>query len=309
MRYLMYDQFSGNNSIVIVDGRTVKLFEEEENCSIPQLPKAGSDRPVLFQHGKDVLLCGGLRYKKDCIKLDHSKKKWTNYNSLHIACLYSTAVAIKDAVYVLGGDEGYGLPTANEMLKHDKTKWKEKKAVPFDLDGGCGVKISDNEFVVIGGDSRSGPDYIRKIRKFNTIKNKWHNPGIELHQGRYLHACAKFKNKIIIIGGQTEKDGHQLGSNSTEIIDISEEGDLSIRLGQPMNIRRKRHAAHVVIWDNVPTLIVFGNDYHPENIEDKGEVEVWNDYSETWNTLSNMTWKSDQYVFSSAIIPKELICP
>ena len=273
------------------------------------MPRDGDRRPVLFQHGKDVLLCGGLRYKEGCIKLDHSKKKWTNYNSLHIARLYSTAVSMKDAVYVLGGDENYGLSTANEMLKHDKSKWKERKEVPFDLKGGCGVKISDDEFVVIGGDYRYQPDYIRKIRKFNTKENKWHNTGIQLHEGRYLHACAKYKNKIIIIGGETKNDGYQLGSNSTEIIDISEEGDLSIRLGQPMNIRRKRHAAHIVIWDNVPTLIVFGNFYYPENIEDKGEVEVWNDDSESWIALSNMTWKSDHSDFSSAIIPKELVCP
>ena len=124
----------------------VNLLEERKGCKIPNLPKY-INKPSIFQHRKYVLICGGEYNEKGCMKLDGDK--WSSSIPLIYERSQPTVIAMKDEVFILGGRSN---PTTSEILKHDSDSWIEGPIIPSPgIDRGCGVRISDQEFLLIGG--------------------------------------------------------------------------------------------------------------------------------------------------------------
>lgn len=205
---------------------------------------------------------------------------------------------MNEETYILGGSSSY---TSN-ILKHEKDIWQDGPEIPgLGLNHGCGVKVSNNAFFIIGG-TESGS----RILKFTTDDTKWHNTSMKLNPGVEGLACIVFNNKVIITGGHTTV--HSEYSCATYIIDINNDGDFKMRSGNCLNEKRAYHGMGIIQTNNGATVIAFGG----YNLMDRhivaSSVEIWNDSSETWQ-FSNVPLIEARQNFGFATLPTELLCP
>ena len=156
----------------------VQLLEDQNSCSIPGLPYSIYGGPNIFQHKNDIIVCGGQENEKECLKLENDT--WSSFNQLAEERLYSSLISIKNEVYLIGG---YHSPTTIEILRRDSNVWIEGPKIPSPgMDRGCSVKISDKEFLLIGG---SRTEY--RILKYNVRNKKWTDTSLQLKDGRNEH--------------------------------------------------------------------------------------------------------------------------
>ena len=107
----MYENSSGEVSEIIAGGTLnnnehttrVEVLGDRKNCYVPNLPQPVSGRPSVFQHGKTVLICGGIEYIKECYRLEQNK--WIPYNSMTLSRNLATVIGMSYATYLVGGDE------------------------------------------------------------------------------------------------------------------------------------------------------------------------------------------------------------
>lgn len=301
--------FTGQVSVLIGGGGALnsqtfgdlEVFPSQDNCQIPNLQTmisglTGVIYPSIFQHGKDILLCGGAFNEGECWKLDIKNRKWTHFNSLLNSRNYpASVVSMKNETYILGGSADI---RANENLKHSSRNWQQEPYIPGNhLYGGCGVKISDEEILIIGGYSVE-----ERILKFNTSNKTWHNTSIEIPQLRD-HSCINHGGKILISGGG---DYDVTAMSKTYVLDIGDDGDLKIREVGRMIEARSAHGMGIVKLNNELKVITFGG--QGINSNDLNSVEIWNDLNETWSK-SSLIIKQPKYGFGYATIPTELLCP
>ena len=165
----------------------------EDSCFLPNLPYPISDNPSLFKHGRDILLCGGEGNEQTCLKLQNHK--WSPFNNLLQKRIGAAVVQMKDGVYIFGGYKTGGFNTS-EFLTHDSDVWEQGPDIPYGFQNGCGVRISDTELLLIGGEETAN-----RVLKLNVQTNTWEPTSISLHQGRKEHSCILFQNKIIVTKG------------------------------------------------------------------------------------------------------------
>ena len=240
-------------------------------------------------------------YVNKCLKLDHMKNTWTPFNTLNYSRALSTMVQMKTETYLLGGSRADSTLTS-EILSHYSNTWQTGPDIPGKgLNSGCAVRISDTEFLVIGGF-----DTPQRILKFNTQLKKWSNTSIQLHIGRSNHRCIMINGKILITGGM-ERETYS-ASNSTEIINVGKDGQLHLQKGKDMNEVRCDHGIGFVEIDDTPQAVIIGgfNQVSLPNVS--RSIEIWDDANETW-LKSNLTLKLGKSEFGFATLPTELMCP
>ena len=292
----------GKTSIIVAGGRDefsnefskAYVLDKHDQCQLPDLPKGMRANPSILQHGSDVIICGG---GENCFKLEDNK--WSvNTNSMIRDRRYGTSITMKDSVYILGG--WVSLDTS-EMLVHESEAWKLGPNIPYGgIAQACGVKISEKEFLIIGGFMMSNRS---KILRYNANTNTWHNTSIQLEYEKYAHRCMLFDGKVIVTGGY----GLNGSISTVEIIDI-EDSELKIRKGKDMIQKRASHGMGILNLDNKPTLIAFGG-YNTDTLEFLSSVELWNNANESWEISANLALKKQIDEFGHATLLSELICP
>ena len=194
-----------------------------------------------------------------------------------------------NATYIFGG-MGW------EWLPNGESTWIDGGMIPnYDFEEGCGVAISDEELVLIGG-KRSK----HVIQKFNVKDHSWQEIDGPLIQEKYGHSCIKLNNTIIVSGGRKSYSGY---INSTELIDVE---TLSARPGPEMNVVRAFHRlvlAH--INDELKVLAVGGYSNHGYT----DTIELWDPESESWTLSSDMTLAEAKYELGAVSVPTRLVCP
>ena len=203
---------------------------------------------------------------------------------------------MNEETYILGGISA----CTSNILKHNLNVWQDGPNIPgLCLSNGCGVKVSNNAFLIIGG-SLAGS----RILKFTTDDNKWHNTSIELNGGREGLACIVFNSKVIITGGHTTT--HNQYSSGTYVIDIDNDGKFKLRSGHSLNEMRAYHGMGIIQRNNGATVIAFGGF---NKMDGKlSSVEIWNDSNESWE-ISNVPLNRSRRDFGFATLPTELLCP
>lgn len=217
--------------------------EWKDECQIPNMPSMANYKIAsIFLHQGRMIHCGGNINPGECFVLENGN--WSHHSFLTKYRSCATAVSMKDKVYIFGGEDSTG---SSEFLSHDSEDWQEGPSAPDNiLAKACGARISDNELLIIGGNT-----FWNRIIKLTTEDNKWHQTNIQLQDGRSGgHACILFNNKVIITGGIE-------CSKSTEIIDLRN-GDLLIRKGGDLQQARVFLGMGIVTVNNTPTLIAFG---------------------------------------------------
>lgn len=148
----------------------------------------------MFQHGQDVIFCAGENHVQNaCWKLE--RERWTVFNELNYKRIDSSVVQMINETYVIGG---WNDPQSrsSEMLQHNGSSWQmwhehEKIA------GGCVVRISDTEFLQIGGFYGDSS----RIWKYSIEDGKKQHTHIRLKQPRRYHQCHMYQGRVIITGG------------------------------------------------------------------------------------------------------------
>ena len=111
------------------DGFEIEVIPKQKLCKVPGLWTSSVSSPSIFQHGRDIIFCGGHRYVIECWKLDYKNAEWTYFNSM----LYNRVtektevVSMSSKTYLLGGST---YTDASEILEHNSDSWKEGPEVP-----------------------------------------------------------------------------------------------------------------------------------------------------------------------------------
>ena len=270
------------------------LGEEGQNCKLPNLPKGISYVPSIFNHGNNIILCGGQHNENSCLRLDG--QEWLHFNNLTHERTQSSAIAIKgQGSFIFGGENN---KLTSEFLPLGDNKWQNGSDIDKGTYESCVVKVTDQELLIIGG-----TDTPYRILKYNLTSeasdNPWKELDAKLKQGRQDHACHVFNGKVIITGGR------HLGESlkSTEILDLN---SMKLKKGGEMNESRYRHGMGVITWKGKPILIAFGGRLAHRNYWKS--VEFWNDSTETWTFLHELNLKEPKMAFGYATIPTDMIC-
>ena len=192
--------------------------------------------------------------------------------------------------YLFGGDAN---PKTWEWLPSGSSTWVQGGSIPGSgFTSGCGVQISYQEILLIGGyDSR------QRILKFNIYSEEWTEMDEKLQTGRYYHSCVVFKNNIIVSGGL---DDDYFSLKSTQIID---KDNLTLSYSSEMKLAREKHKLVVAYYNNQPTVLAIGGWPYTDSIE------VWDPESKTWSFSSDLALSEKKYGFGALSVPTHLVCP
>ena len=219
--------------------------------------------------------------------------RWSYLNSFAIGRSRACAVSMPNATYVFGGYPG---ENTSEILRHGSVNWEKGPDIPDGLIDGCGVKISDEELLLIGGDHTPN-----RIILLNTTSNEWHNTSITLQVARNGgHRCILFNEKVYVTGGFNTESF--LGT--TEIIDIRSDR-FTVTLGGTMNEQRQYHGIGIIDIDNVPTLVVAAG-FCPHACIDS--IEAWDEKVKLWKNLPNLKTPTKRRMFAFVNVPTKLAC-
>ena len=116
------------------------------------------------------------------------------------------SVTMPNGVTIVAGSGYQSLERT--VISNEEKPWSETQQVPqgATFKDACTIRISDKEFVVLGGTS---PDveYSKKVMKYHTGSNEWTDL-TDLKMARRAHACALYNVEpnpyIVIAGGEGE---------------------------------------------------------------------------------------------------------
>ena len=183
--------------------KSAELLHGPKSCRIPDLPEAVSGHVLLLtSNGDNILSCGGYiesEYTKNCYNLEIKGERWNLHSTLTKFRPRSTAVTMPDGVYIFGGSSSQitgDSPTTYEVLpKNSNGHWQAgTTTIPNGFSFGCGVKISEENILLIGGFGTED-----RILNYNTNNNSFTPLESKLLQGRYQHSCTLLNDMIFIV--------------------------------------------------------------------------------------------------------------
>ena len=242
---------------------------------------------------KEVVICGGISKKTSCLKLVNGA--WKTFAELKEERTNGhVAVSMEDRTFIFGGldNNEQAFKKSSEVLEHGSESWKEGPTVPGKgIRNGCGVAISEDELLLIGGGLTS-----KRIIKYNMTSNTWKNE-ISLETGRERHSCAWFKDQIFITGGWKE----------LKSVDILTLDPFNISKGNELNVGRFNHGLGLIHHKGRLTLAAFGGMGSSSNKLDS--VEVFNEVTKTWKLSTTLKLSEKKTAFDFLSVPSHLICP
>merc|ERR1711962_1689815 len=161
---------STTGSLMAIGGWNEKHLSSAEvlstSCDFP-LPEVRYGQISITTADGKTLVCGGNT--DSCLQFNFQSKTWEHHSSLKNKNRYfSSAIAFKHGVYILGG-WSVSARSSSEFLATGSSNWTPGPNIPG---GGvrrsCAVKLSDTEFVILGGSYDS-----TQARVYSTTKNQW----------------------------------------------------------------------------------------------------------------------------------------
>ena len=267
----------------------------DTTCSLPNLPYDINASPQMFLNvdrdgNKEVVICGGSPKKTSCYKLVNGT--WTSFAELNKERFDGhVAVSLEDKTFIFGGNAD---GKSSEVLEHGSESWKVGPTVPGKgIEDGCGVAISNQELLLIGG-------YVfhtlKRIIRYNVTSNSWRNePSMETD--RVYHKCALFKNQIFVTGGWR-------GLKSVDVLTLE---PFTITKGNELNVGRYSHGLGLIHHQGKLTLAAFGG--RDSNRNELDSVEVLDEDTKAWKLSTSLKLSRKKYQFGFLSVPYHLICP
>ena len=314
LRYaIMDDDFHvGCNDVETIGFNTSRLSP---------LPSENSAHSLVLTNDFKIMSCGGSIANDDfdnrqkCFILE--KENWVHHSTLSKARCSAIAITMPDGIYVFGG---CGVnSTTSEFLPNGSKVWEQGPEIPEPgLWDTSGIKVSDEELLIIGGQACLFQPALSRIMKYNIVTKAWTILD-DLNLGRESHACAILGDKVIVCGGMNfdYQGGGYL--SSTEVISISGK-HLPRKVGD-LNNPRCKHGMAITRIDDEIKLIAFGGHLRDwtkwaslkkqdwnESATYLDSIEVWNDVTETWE-ISDLKLKEKKFEFGFLSVPSILLCP
>ena len=228
---------------------------------IPPLPERCSVYSMVITPNDELMVIGS-----PTLKLVDGK--WLQQSPLTKPRHHSVVIPMENGVFCFGGTTS---SRTSDFLLNGHSDWQAGPLVPEPgIEFAAGVAISQTELILVG----------ESILKYNIDSQQWTDLG-SLYNNRWGHKCFLFNGKIVVTGGV---NGDQT-TNSTEIIDVSNNADVTTRIAGNLNDRRRSHGMGIVSINGKAELIVFGGCRNARNITKYrfiDSVEIWNDKTETW---------------------------
>jgi N-acetylneuraminic acid mutarotase len=246
----------------------------------------------MTSNGNNILNCGGHPNLKRCYSLEIKEKRWIHHSNLTQNRVYATSVTMPNGVYIFGGSES---PTTTDFLPKNSGVWQAGPSIPNGFKRGCGVQISQEVLLLIGGD-----DTEERLLEFNTRTNNFTIRGDKLQQGRYDHSCTLLNDTIIVAGGM---DAGNNALSSTELVPLT---NGSPRFGGDLNMYRGDFGL-VTIGNHHKKAYSFGGQ-ETDNYNSLKSVEEWDANTEQWK-LATFSLKEAKKLFGYLAVPPQLVCP
>jgi len=254
-------------SLMAIGGYNDNILRSAEvlnsSCNFP-LPEARYDHISVTNADGKTIVCGGKTSSgptPTCLQFDYESKSWKEHSPLLSNRYIASTVALSRGTYVLGGD---GYANSSEFLATGSSVWTQGPHIPGDgVHGSCAVKLSDTEFVILGG----GEDRTQAIvfKDTNEEWREWPRLINEVHG----HSCVKLGGIVLMAGGW---DDSYNPTGSTIIFDIKTGSARKVA-----SLRYPRAYAAMELYRGKP-LILGGYD----GIEWRSDGEMWNMDTETW---------------------------
>ena len=241
---------------------------------------------------------------KKCYSLDVMGKSWIHHSALTQKRVNSASVTMANGIYIFGGD--FSPITSDFMPQNNKGVWQAGPLIPHHgFARGCGVQISPEELLLIGG-------LEDRIIKFNTRTNSFTTWGT-LKQGRRLHSCVLLNDLVIVAGGVSEGGSSPIFPNSTELLPLPN--------GTPRhggNLSEHRYWFGLATFGglNKKAVIFSGQiremytDYQL-SVDYQTSVEEWDEGTEKWK-LAPYSYREStfrRYSFGYLSVPPHVVCP
>ena len=237
-----------------------------------------------------LLNCGGHPNYKKCYSLEIKEKRWIHHSNLTQNRVYATSVTMTNGVYIFGGSES---PTTTDFLPKNSGVWQAGPSIPNRFESGCGVQISKEDLLLIGGYGTED-----RLFEFNTKTNNFTIRGDKLQQGRYGHSCTLLNDTIIVAGGRSAR--HNL-LKSTELVPLT---NGSPRFGGDLNMNRTSFGLAIIGGHHKKAYSFGGWDSHNY----LKSVEEWDANTEQWK-LANFSLKEAKDGFGFLAVPPQVVCP
>jgi len=292
------------------------------DCDRPDFPKVEgitfNTAALTADPIQKVITCGGSSQKK-CFHLTQDEfiskqmawKERTNMlTSEFTGNAGESSVTMPDGVVIVAGSGYQNLERT--VTSNEEKPWSETQQVPqgATFKDACTIRISDKEFVVLGGTS---PDveYSKKVMKYHTGSNEWTDL-TDLKMARRAHACALYNVEpnpyIVIAGGEGEYSIGQDGVlTSTEIYHFKTDPATS-EMGGDLNTARWAHGMVFVMKPN-PRLLTLGGFSNSDVLppEALNTMEEWDPVGKKWNAIET-TMNKKRAFFGVVVAPREAIC-
>jgi len=188
----------------------------------------------------------------------------------------------------LGGYDS-GARSSSEFLATGSSNWTPGPNIPGGgVHTSCAVKLSDTEFVILGG------YYDRtQARVYSTTKKEW-TEWTKLSEGVYGQSCLRLGDKIIIAGGADSSSRH---SRKTFIFDIKTGSERKVA-----SLKYPRYGAGMETYGGKP-VILGGYDGSGR----RSDGEMWNMDTETWEE-ADIDLNIARNIFSLVSTSEDLKC-
>ena len=238
---------------------------------LPNLPEDISGSSMV-KHNGNILVCGGLRNPKQCLKLDHGN--WKEHSTLNDTRIMHSVVTTKHTTFIFGGF--YSSRTYEYLQKESNTWLTGNNKIPGGFSSGCAIAVkSEQEIWLIGGFGTE-----KRILSFNINDHTFQELPFRLNVRRVSSRCAYIPNtnKVIVTGGCNLTSIQQ---KSTEIIDTDRRVSI---IASPMNVKRFGHGIGIITFNGKETLAVFGG---------REKSYKWLDSAELYNTKTGKWEQTD----------------
>jgi len=288
-------------AVIITGGVSGKFDEKSETvasgqsvlgpseCVIPEMPHGGLEghNLVLTPNGDNLLSCGGWArggygddYEKKCYMFNTETQTWEFHSDLHDKRWKATAINMPNGLYIFGGHKD-SRKLSEFLPKENNTKEWQKTYVfiPDGFSDGCGVKISDEELLLIGGLGKGHTTgYSDRVLNYN-IKTKAFTNWPRLNFRRRSHSCTLLNDKVIVAGGAEHLGGKKV---TTEIIPLATKTPIKGGL-----LNKVRHNfGMMTLGSPINKVVAFGGKSAERYWDTVGGLEIWDDVTQTWTLTS-----------------------
>jgi len=213
-----------------------------------------------------ILVCGGKTpsgFTASCLQFNPDSKSWEHHSSMGNKFRhFSSAIALKHGVYILGGAND-GSKRSSEFLATGSFVWIPGPNITGSgVWYSCGVKLSGTEFVILGGYYDRSQALV-----YSTTRNEWTEwPTISENIKVYGQSCVKFGDKILMAGGNN--------FNKRTVIFDTKTGSAR----EVTTLKHPRYDAAMDLFGGKPIILGGLGDSN----EVRSDGEIWNMDTETW---------------------------